>query len=168
MQASCFTNLSCQTCYLYKILLISPTLACSISGFLPCDLEWVTYIPLALVPSLWWRSGEHLSGTYYVTDTFFLCYNLTQMTIEPCPPQKSFCATWAGNFGTFDKGIQWGLECSPGKRNKGERAEDRENTTKTPQIIVFCQEFFFLPKCFFQKAYLFSPHFAKWYDYWLK
>ena len=92
---------------------------------------------------------------------FLSLFNLTQMTTEPCPPQKSFCATWAGNFGIFDKGIQWGLECSPGKRNKGERAEDRENTTKTPQIIVFRQEFFFLPKCFFQKAYLFFPPFCQ-------
>ena len=99
---------------------------------------------------------------------FFSLFNLTQMTIEPCPPQKSFCATWSGNFGTFDKGIQWGLECSPGKRSKGERAEHRENTTKTPQIIVFHQKKFFWPKCFFQKAYLFSPHLAKWYDHWLK
>ena len=89
------------------------------------------------------------------------------MTIEPCPPQKSFCATWAGNFGTFDKGIQWGLECSPGKRSKGERAEDRENTTKTPQIIIFHQKKFFDQNVFFKK-HIFSPHFAKWYDHWLK
>lgn len=96
----------------------------------------------------------------------FSLFNLIQMTIEPCPPQESFCATWAGNFGTFDKGIQWGLECSPGKRSKGGRAEDRESTTETPPNNSFWSKIF-LTKMFFPKS-TFPPHFAKWYDHWLK
>ena len=89
----------------------------------------------------------------------FSLFNLIQMTIEPCPPQESFCATWAGNFGTFDKGIQWGLECSPGKRSKGGRAEDRESTTETPPNNSFWSKIF-LTKMFFPKS-TFPPPFCQ-------